>query len=72
VLRLNGQEVATLELTDPAPAVYAVAVPPQAYARQNRLELLTPDAVVPARAGAGPDTRRLGVAVYWLRFAPWF
>ncbi|HEX6738995.1 MAG TPA: hypothetical protein VF310_12020, partial [Vicinamibacteria bacterium] len=71
-LRLNGREVTTLTLTDPAPAVYAVALPRGALARQNRLELLTPDAVVPAQAGAGPDTRRLGVAVYWLRFAPWF
>jgi hypothetical protein len=71
-LRLNGRELATLTLTNPAPAVYAVALPPEAYAGLNRLELLTPDALVPALAGAGPDTRRLGVAVYWLRFAPWF
>jgi hypothetical protein len=68
-VRLNGRDVATLTLSDPAPAVYAVALPEDAYAGQNRLELLTPDAVTP---GGGGDTRRLGVAVYWLRFAPWF
>jgi hypothetical protein len=68
-VRLNGRDVATLTLSDPAPAVYAVALPEDAYAGQNRLELLTPDAMAPA---AGDDMRRLGVAVYWLRFAPWF
>ena len=68
-LRLNGRDVVTLTLTDAAPAVYSVALPEDGYAAENRLELLLPDATAPA----GPsDARRLGVAVYWMRFAPWF
>jgi hypothetical protein len=47
-------------------------MPQDAYAAQNRLELVLPDAAAPPAAAAGRDTRQLGVAVYWLRFAPWF
>jgi hypothetical protein len=67
-LRLNGRDVVTLTLTDSAPAVYSVAMPEDAYADENRLELLLPDAA----PGAAGDADRRGVAVYWLRFAPWF
>jgi hypothetical protein len=67
-LRLNGRDVVTLTLTDSAPAVYSVAMPEDAYEAENRLELLLPD----AETGAAGDGRRLGVAVYWVRLAPWF
>jgi len=66
-VRVNGRAYGPFALT---PGWQRVDVPTDAQAWRagvNRLQLVWPAAAVPARAGAGGDTRELGGAVDYVR-----
>lgn len=69
-LELNGEAVASLELTDGF-ATYPLVLPSRwLRAGRNHLALHSAQPRSPRELGMGDDWRRLAVAVDWLRLAP--
>lgn len=64
-IALNGQRLASLIVSDPAPRDYTFALPPGALGRRNVLTFDLPDATAPATLSKGKSTdqRLLGIAL---------
>jgi hypothetical protein len=65
-IEVNGRRTGLVTLADHERRVRSIPLADGLLARRNRLRLLLPDAVAPARFG-GRDSRNLGVAVRWIR-----
>lgn len=68
-VRLNGASLATLVLSDPEPRTYSMPIPSGVLKEHNLLVLDLPDARTPISLRVSPDTRKLGVKLYWLRIS---
>jgi hypothetical protein len=66
---LNGTSLATLLLRDPEPRTYRIPIPSGALKAHNLLKLDLPDARSPESPRVSPDTRKMGVKLYWLRIS---
>jgi hypothetical protein len=66
---LNGASLATLMLRDSAPRTYRMLIPSGVLKEHNLLVLDLPDARTPISLRLSPDTRKLGVKLYWLRIS---
>jgi hypothetical protein len=61
IVKLNGQLVADLQLTDNNVKEFSVSLPRSALRLENVLSFSVPAAASPAQFGVGTDERRLGV-----------
>ena len=66
---LNGATLSNFELTDDSGREYTTELPAAILRDKNVLTFTLPDAKSPQRLGLSKDSRQLGLAVYWLRFA---
>lgn len=66
---LNATPVAGFEITDDQTREYTIELPAQLWRTQNVLTITLPDATSPQSLGLSKDFRKLGLAVYWLKFA---
>lgn len=64
-LKLNGQVIETLLISQPAAREYSIALPKGALQKENTLSFDLPDAESPKSLGAGEDVRLLGISVAW-------
>lgn len=71
LIRLNDQLLEALTLREDGAKVYDVVLPSRMLRKNNVLSFALPDAAAPASFGiTSPDTRQLGIAVYWMQFQP--
>ncbi|MGH6890778.1 MAG: hypothetical protein ACREEP_00820, partial [Dongiaceae bacterium] len=68
-VRLNGAPLAALVLRDPEPRTYRMPIPSGVLKAHNLLVLDLPDARTPKSLRVSPDTRELGVKLYWLKIS---
>jgi hypothetical protein len=66
---LNGASLATLVLRDPEPRTYSMPIPSGVLKEDSLLVLDLPDATSLNSLRLSPDTRKLGVKLYWLRIS---
>jgi hypothetical protein len=66
---LNATVVARFEIVDDRPHEYSIQLPATVIRGQNVLTFNLPDAASPESLRLGRDTRKLGLAIYWLKFA---
>jgi hypothetical protein len=66
---LNGQVLSNFEITDNSAHEYTIELPAKILRAQNVLTFSLPDAASPQSLGLSKDPRKLGLALYWLRFA---
>ncbi len=66
-VRLNGGSLVILVLRDPEPRTYRMSIPSSVLKEHNLLLLDLPGARTSNFLGLSPDTRKLGVKLYWLR-----
>ncbi|HEX8098186.1 MAG TPA: hypothetical protein VF507_09125 [Pyrinomonadaceae bacterium] len=65
MLRLNGNLMASWNLTEPAPKIYSAEIPRGVLRERNVLTLELPDAASPALLKLSADARILGVSAEW-------
>lgn len=68
-VRLNGELLTTLKLTEAVSKVYSITLPRQVLRERNVVSFELPDADAPRRLGVGADARLLGINVEWLELA---
>lgn len=68
-VRLNGLVLATLRLSDPGARIHTIPIPAGVLKENNVLVLELPDARSPAALGLSRDSRKLGIALYWVRIS---
>lgn len=66
---LNGTVLSDFEITDNLDHEFTIAVPAGVLRMRNVLTLTLPDARSPQSLGLSKDTRKLGLALYWLKVA---
>ncbi len=66
----NGLQIDALTLRENVAKVYQIVLPKAALRQTNILEFSLPDAVSPSSLGVSKDVRKLGIAVYWMKFQP--
>jgi hypothetical protein len=67
---LNGVALSSFEITDNLDREYAISLPANSLRNQNVLSFDLPDARSPQSLGLSNDSRKLGLALYWLKFVP--
>lgn len=65
---LNTTVVAKFEIADDRTREYTIQLPANVIREQNVLTFNLPDAASPESLGLGKDSRKLGLAMYWLKF----
>jgi hypothetical protein len=65
-VRLNGELLTTLVLTERESRVYSIALPHELLRERNVLSFELADAESPRQLGAGEDSRLLGINVEWI------
>jgi len=65
---LNGTAVSNFEITNDAPGEYTIGLPSNILRNRNVLTFTLPDAVSPESLALSKDSRKLGLALYWLKF----
>jgi hypothetical protein len=65
---LNATVVARFEIVDDRPHEYSIQLPATVIREQNVLTFNLPDAASPESLRLGKDTRKLGLAMYSLKF----
>lgn len=67
LISLNGRSIANLVLTDTNSSIYMVDLPTGVLRQRNVLQLEVPDARAPQELKISQDSRRLGIAMEWVR-----
>jgi hypothetical protein len=65
---LNATVVSKIEITDESAREYTIELPAKILRGQNALTFTLPDATSPQSLGLSKDPRKLGLAMYWLKF----
>jgi hypothetical protein len=65
---LNATVVSNFEITDEPAREYTIELPANILRGQNVLTFTLPDAASPQSLGLSKDFRKLGLALYWLKF----
>jgi hypothetical protein len=60
--------VSNFEITDEPAREYTIELPANILRGQNVLTFTLPDAASPQSLGLSKDFRKLGLALYWLKF----
>lgn len=63
---LNGQSLASMELTEREAKIHSIKIPDSALRDRNVLTFVLRDATSPASLGLSDDARRLGINLEWL------
>jgi hypothetical protein len=66
---LNGQPLASMELTEREAKIHSIRIPEGALRDRNVLAFVLRDATSPASLGLSDDARRLGINLEWLELA---
>jgi hypothetical protein len=69
-IELNGETIKSLQLKENAASTCEMVLPARLLTHRNALKIDLPDATSPESLNMNNDSRRLAIAVYWIRFRP--